>query len=140
MTLSRTQTTRTSAALLALTAAAAIAGSALAQTPAAGRSQYPELTSGEAFYKGVCQGCHMPDAKGAVGAGAYPALAANAKLKVSAYPLLVVVRGQRAMPEFGTALNDGQIAEVVSYVRANFGNGYQDAVSGPDVAKFRPAP
>jgi mono/diheme cytochrome c family protein len=33
------------------------------------------MQDGEAIYKGVCQGCHMPDAKGAVGAGAYPALA-----------------------------------------------------------------
>ena len=37
-------------------------------------SPFP-FDGGEAIYKGVCQGCHMPDAKGAVGAGAYPALA-----------------------------------------------------------------
>lgn len=30
---------------------------------------------GEAMYDAVCAGCHMPDGEGAVGAGAYPAVA-----------------------------------------------------------------
>src|SRR5208283_3524981 len=36
--------------------------------------------SGEAIYHGVCQGCHMSDGRGAVGAGIYPPLAANPRL------------------------------------------------------------
>jgi mono/diheme cytochrome c family protein len=112
-----------------------LAGAASAQQ----RSQFPELTTGEAIYQGICQGCHMPDAKGAVGAGMYPALAGNAKLKVAAYPLLVVTRGQKAMPEFGSALTDAQIAEVVGYVRTHFGNTSKDPVTAADVAKLRPA-
>jgi mono/diheme cytochrome c family protein len=114
-----------------------LAGAASAQTPQ--RSQFPELTTGEALYQGICQGCHMPDAKGAIGAGAYPALAGNAKLKVAAYPLLVVTRGQKAMPEFGSALTDAQIAEVVGYVRTHFGNTSKEPVTPADVAKLRPA-
>ena len=47
---------------LALAVMAAATGPALAQT--ARPSQYPDLTTGEAIYKNVCQGCHMPDAKG----------------------------------------------------------------------------
>ena len=39
------------------------------------------MQGGQAIYEGVCQGCHMPDAKGAVGAGMYPALASNPKLE-----------------------------------------------------------
>ena len=35
--------------------------------------------SGEALYADICQGCHMPGGVGAVGAGAYPALAKNPK-------------------------------------------------------------
>ena len=58
---------------------------------------------GEAIYKGVCQGCHMPDAKGAVGAGTYPALAKNPKLETAGYPVSVIVHGQKAMPPFGAA-------------------------------------
>ena len=43
------------------------------------------MQGGEAVYGGVCQGCHMADAKGATGAGMYPALASNAKLASAGY-------------------------------------------------------
>ncbi len=84
--------------------------------------------SGEDLYKGICQGCHMPNAKGAIGAGAYPALAGNARLAAAIYPVTVVVNGQRAMPPFGAQLSDTQIANVVNYVRTHFGNRYKDRV------------
>ena len=53
---------------------------------------------GEVIYRTVCQGCHMPDAQGAVGAGAYPALASDAKLADAEYPALVVLNGSKGMP------------------------------------------
>src|ERR1700685_2676060 len=62
--------------------------------------KYPQQT-GEDLFKNICQGCHMPDAKGAIGAGAYPALAGNARLVAAIYPITVVLNGQRAMPDFG---------------------------------------
>jgi mono/diheme cytochrome c family protein len=40
---------------------------------------------GEVIYRTVCQGCHMAAAQGAVGAGAYPALANDPKLAAAAY-------------------------------------------------------
>jgi mono/diheme cytochrome c family protein len=80
----------------------------------------------------------MPDAKGAVGAGMYPALANNKKLGAKAYPALVIVRGQKAMPEFGTAFSDEQVANVVNYVRTHFGNTYTDAVTPAEVKPLRP--
>jgi mono/diheme cytochrome c family protein len=89
---------------------------------------YPQQT-GEGIYKAICQGCHMPDAKGAVGAGSYPALAGNERLQAVAYPLSVVANGQRAMPSFGESLTDSQIVAVVNYVRSHFGNRYADAAS-----------
>jgi mono/diheme cytochrome c family protein len=92
---------------------------------------------GEAVYTNVCQGCHMPNAQGAVGAGAYPALAKNAKLEVAGYPVSVVVHGQKAMPPFGGLLKDQQIADVVNYVRTHFGNNYKDKVSPADVKTAR---
>lgn len=101
-----------------------------------GPGSYSEQT-GEALYKGVCQGCHMPDAKGAVGAGAYPALAANRKLTAKAYPVLVVLRGQKAMPEFGSSFTDAQVAEVVNYVRSHFGNRFTDTVTPGEVKAMR---
>ena len=92
---------------------------------------------GEAIYKGVCQGCHMSDAKGAVGAGAYPALAKNENLETAAYPIGIVLKGQKAMPFFALQLNDQQVADVVNYVRTHFGNKYRDKVKPEDVKALR---
>lgn len=125
---------------LALAALAA----ALATVPRPASAQdfftghFPEQT-GEGLYKGVCQGCHMPDAQGAVGAGAYPALAKDAKLQTPAYPTLVVINGQKAMPQFGDALSDDQIASVVNYIRSSFGNHYADKITPAQVKALRPA-
>jgi mono/diheme cytochrome c family protein len=94
--------------------------------------------TGEALFKNVCAGCHMPDAKGAAGAGVYPALAANAKLRIAGYPIAMVMNGRKAMPSFGPMMDDEQIAAVVNYVRTNFGNGYADAVTAADVKAVRP--
>lgn len=93
---------------------------------------------GEAIFKGVCQGCHMPDAKGVVGAGAYPALAHNPKLETAGYAIAVVVNGQKAMPALGSMMTDRQIADVVNYIRSNFNNSYRDKVAPADVKLVRP--
>jgi mono/diheme cytochrome c family protein len=92
---------------------------------------------GEALYKEICQACHMPDAKGASGAGAYPSLAANPKLASKAYPVLVVVNGLKAMPPFGDLLSDRQIADVVNHTRSHFGNRYTDTVTPVEVKALR---
>jgi mono/diheme cytochrome c family protein len=94
--------------------------------------------SGEQLFANVCQGCHMPDAKGAVGAGTYPSLAGNKNLEAGGYPVYVVVRGQRAMPPIGAMMNDDQVAAVVNYLRTHFGNDYKDAVTAEDVKVVRP--
>jgi mono/diheme cytochrome c family protein len=93
--------------------------------------------TGEDIYKGICQGCHMPDAKGAVGAGAYPALAKDENLETAGYPVGVIVKGQKAMPSFAEYLDDQQIANVVNYVRTHFGNKYRDKVKPEDVKPMR---
>jgi mono/diheme cytochrome c family protein len=111
---------------------------ALAQgSGAGGRARGFTEEGGEALYKGICQGCHMPNAQGAVGAGMYPALAKNPKLEVAGYPISVVVNGQKAMPAFGSMLSDQQIADVINYVRTHFGNNYKDAVKPADVKAAR---
>ena len=111
---------------------------ALAQgSGAGGRFRGFTEQGGEALYKGICQGCHMPNAQGAVGAGMYPALAKNPKLEVAGYPISVVVNGQKAMPSFGSMLSDQQIADVINYVRTHFGNNYKDAVKPADVKAAR---
>ena len=93
---------------------------------------------GEVIYRTVCQGCHMPDARGALGAGAYPALANDPKLAEAGYPVLVVVNGSKGMPPFGKLLDDEQVAAVVNYVRSHFGNSYPDNVSPANVRAARP--
>ena len=94
--------------------------------------------SGEELYAGVCQGCHMPDGKGATGAGAYPSIAGNKTLEAGRHALDVVVNGKRAMPPFKVMMNDDQVAAVVNYVRTHFGNNYRDAVTAEDVKAVRP--
>ena len=95
---------------------------------------------GAAIFHGVCQACHMPDAKGATGAGRYPALAGDSNLVVAAYPIAVVVNGNRNMPAFGRFMTDVQIADVINYVRTHFGNRYADAVTPAAVNAARPKP
>jgi mono/diheme cytochrome c family protein len=117
-------------------AAATVAGAGYAQEIHAGA--YPQQ-SGEALYTGICQGCHMPNAQGAVGAGAYPALAGDIRLAAAVYPLTVLLNGQRAMPPLGEDLSDEQVANVINYIRTHFGNHYKDAVTPAAVKAARPA-
>jgi mono/diheme cytochrome c family protein len=126
-------------ALLSLIPAAALAQNAEHSPPGPALSAGFKFSerSGEDLYANVCQGCHMPDGKGAIGAGAYPPLAGDKALEANGYPVAVVVNGQRAMPPLGEMMNDDQIAAVVNYVRTHFGNNYQDAVTAADVKAVR---
>ncbi|WP_249147289.1 cytochrome c [Bradyrhizobium jicamae] len=118
------------------------ATAAIGQDSAAGRRtfsdgyRFVEMT-GEELFANVCQGCHMPDAMGASGAGTYPSLAANKNLESGAYPIFLVVNGRRGMPAFGDMMTDGQVAAVVNYLRTHFGNDFQDAVTAKDVQDAR---
>ena len=96
-----------------------------------------EVQGGENLYRAICQACHMPDARGAQGAGAYPALAANPRLATGAYPAARVLVGRGAMPALANSLTDEQVADVVNYVRSHFDNRYDDNVTPADVARLR---
>jgi mono/diheme cytochrome c family protein len=100
------------------------------------RSPY-NYTSGKDIYEHVCQGCHMPDAKGAIGAGAYPALAGNPRLETGLYPVMIILRGLKSMPSF-PELDDEQIAAVANYIRTNYGNNFSDPVTVEQVKALRP--
>jgi mono/diheme cytochrome c family protein len=93
--------------------------------------------SGEALYADICQGCHMPGGVGAIGAGAYPALARNPKLATAGYPLFLVIHGRKGMPPFGKLLTDQQVAAVVNYIRTHFDNDFPDAVGAADARAAR---
>jgi mono/diheme cytochrome c family protein len=131
---------KSAAMKLALAAGLVVAAGTLALTQSSPFSGSPfrfTHQDGEAIYRTVCAGCHMPDGRGAVGAGAYPALTRNAKLEAGGYPVLLVVNGRKAMPAFGRQLDDSQVAAVVNYIRGNFGNAYTDRVSPDDVKAAR---
>jgi mono/diheme cytochrome c family protein len=104
-----------------------------------------DTTDGRQIYEHICQGCHMPDAGGAVGAGHYPALANDPTLVSRQYMALTLLKGRRNMPAFGAkhaigftgpgaTLNSAQIAAVVNYVRTHFGNHYKDMITPAEVA------
>ncbi len=131
--------TPTLVALLALIAPAAVAQDAAHDRPEhilSNGFKFAEQ-SGAALYANVCQACHMPDGEGAIGAGAYPALAGNSNLAVGGHPVAVVVNGQRGMPPVGFLMSDEQVAAVVNYVRTHFDNTYRDAVTAADVKASR---
>jgi mono/diheme cytochrome c family protein len=126
-------------ALIGALAASAGAQSTASPVGADADSANTDLSgpTGEELYMRVCAACHMPDAKGAKGAGFYPALASNPRLRSGGYPAYVVVKGMNGMPPLGEEMTDEQVADVVNYVRTHFGNDYQDAVLPADVSALR---
>ncbi len=126
----------TSFAILTVAAALVNSGVYASDTPPlSGPKRFNEAT-GQALFQGICQGCHMPEAQGAEGAGRYPALAHNPRLAAAAYPIYMVSQGGGGMPSFKEYLTDEQIAEVVNYVRTNFDNHYADTIKADDVKKI----
>lgn len=135
---------------VALVAALAGGSSAVADDAGASAGAAPgadvfSSASGAETYSRICQGCHMPQAQGAVGAGRYPALAGDRALVSWEYVAITVLLGRHAMPAFGKPadptfvfgevhISDAQIADVVNYVRSHFGNTYRDKVTAAQVA------
>lgn len=138
----------TAASALAQSPAAAPAPPAVPEPAVAAPAAPPPVFSadmehfdargGEALYRNVCQACHMPDGRGASGAGTIPALAGNPHLASRVYVLSTVVNGRKTMPDLGRWLDDRQVADVVNYVRTHFGNAYTDAAQPKEVRPLRP--
>ena len=84
-----------------------------------------------------CSACHRADGMGVK--GAFPALAGDPFVvgpKVN--PVTRVLNGRGGMPTFKADLTDDQIAAILTYVRASWGN-HADAVKPADVAAVRAA-
>ena len=127
-----------SISLAVFAAVAALAGAASAQDfVQSGSSAKLPQTEGKAIYNAICSGCHMPDGKGATGAGTYPALAGNANLETPDYPIYLIINGQKAMPPVGDVMDDAQIAAVVNYIRHDLGNNFEGDTTAEDVAAAR---
>jgi mono/diheme cytochrome c family protein len=140
--LERLPVRRLGLALLAATVATAALADDNSVTSTAGLGK----AGGAEIYGHICQGCHMPGAQGATGAGHYPKLAGDPALVSWQYVALTVLHGKNGMPAFGQQptgealdfllvhLSDAQVAEVVNYVRNNFGNRYKSSVTAEQVA------
>ncbi|MFZ4876673.1 c-type cytochrome [Janthinobacterium sp. Mn2066] len=109
-----------------------------------------QLSAGAKLYETHCASCHQADGKG-VPPG-YPPLAGNRALTtVSAVNAIrIVLNGGFApgtagnprpysMPPFGPVLDDREVAAVVTYLRASWGNDAA-AVSSLEVNKYRSVP
>jgi mono/diheme cytochrome c family protein len=108
-----------------------------AKSPAMSRGWEFGEQGGAELFADVCAACHQPDAKGAVGAGAYPPLADDKHLASTDFMLTVLLRGRKGMPPVGGMMSDVQVADVINYVRTHFGNAYLGAVSVADVSAAR---
>jgi mono/diheme cytochrome c family protein len=128
----------------ALLLAAALAGGSASAGGALAPATLPlssgrlfEEQGGAALFASVCAGCHQPDASGASGGAAYPALSGNGNVASADYMERLLLNGQRGMPPVGQMMTDQQIADVINYVRTHFGNAYGEAVSPEDVEAAR---
>ena len=109
-----------------------------------------QLAQGARLYDTHCASCHQADGKG-VPPG-YPPLAGNRAILTDSpvNAIRIVLNGGFApgtagnprpygMPPYGPVLNDGEVAAVVSHVRASWGND-APAVTALEVNKYRSVP
>ncbi|MES2740319.1 MAG: cytochrome c [Pseudomonadota bacterium] len=108
------------------------------------------LAAGAKLYEAHCVDCHGGDGRGMP--PAYPPLAGNRALttRQAVNPIRIVLNGGFApgtagnprpygMPAFGPVLNDEEVATLVSYLRAAWGN-RAPAVSALEVNRYRSVP
>jgi mono/diheme cytochrome c family protein len=92
---------------------------------------------GKSLFAKNCAACHQASGRGIP--GAFPALAGNAfVLGAPSDVASVLLKGRGGMPDFSGSLDDGEIAQVLSYVRASWGNSAAP-VSEQDVGSTRAA-
>lgn len=132
--------------LKTLAPSAAPPAGTLAYTP---RDSAAVLRAGAKLYEQHCAACHMEQGEGH--GTAYPPLAGNRSLAASPVNAIrIVLNGgfppstggnprPYGMPPFGHALNDDEVAAVVSYLRTSWGN-QGSLVSPVAVARLRGVP
>ncbi|KFI06471.1 cytochrome c [Massilia sp. BSC265] len=114
------------------------------------RASEPLLAEGRRLYGRYCVECHGADGKGK--APAYPPLAGNraVTLTPAVNAIRMVLHGgfppgtagnprPYGMPPYSHELDDAQVAAVLTYVRASWGNAAAK-VTAPDVNRYRSVP
>ncbi|MES2130017.1 MAG: c-type cytochrome [Pseudomonadota bacterium] len=118
--------------------------------PLTGPSVAQVLANGKKLYGDHCADCHGIDGKGM--APAYPPLAGNRALTMedAANPIRIVLNGGFApgtkgnprpygMPPYSHVMDDFEVAAVVSYLRASWGN-HANVVASDEVNRYRSVP
>jgi mono/diheme cytochrome c family protein len=109
----------------------------LAALVACTANAHADSTDGKSLFAKNCAACHQPTGKGIP--GAFPALAGNAFVQgVATDVATVLLKGRGGMPDFSGSLDDGEIAQVLTFVRSSWGNGAAP-VSEQDVGSTRSA-
>lgn len=116
---------------------------------AAAKPATAAVQRGAALYTQHCAACHQPNGQGVP--RAFPGLAANATVQCidPLNAIRVILAGgatvqtekspqSMVMPPFGEVLDDRQIADIVTYIRATWGNSASE-VSGDQVKAVRAA-
>ncbi|MGJ9419821.1 c-type cytochrome [Massilia sp. CMS3.1] len=119
------------------------------ERPAPPRPAEQVMRQGEKLYGQHCAACHGERGEGK---GPYPALSGNRALTLAepVNAIRVVLNGGFApgtagnprpygMPPFGHAMDDAQVATLVSYLRASWGNAAAP-VSSAEVNRYRSVP
>jgi mono/diheme cytochrome c family protein len=80
-----------------------------------------QAPDGKTLFAKNCAACHQASGKGIP--GAFPALAGNGFVQGAPGEVAtVLLKGRGGMPDFSGSLDDGEIAQVLSYVRTSWGN------------------
>ena len=97
------------------------AGAARALTP----SEQQRFDRGREVYRNVCAGCHQPDGRG-LDRIAPSLIGSSFALAPAETPIRILMNGKEGttglMPPVGGALDDEQIASVLTYVRREWGH------------------
>jgi ubiquinol-cytochrome c reductase cytochrome b subunit len=125
-----------------------LAGTPPPAAPAAGAAAAPANANGAKVFSTNCSSCHGASGQGQP--GAFPPLAKNDVVTGPANKVIGIVTGglhgaitvnggtyNGVMPPWKGTLSNGDIADVITYIRASFGNN-ASAVTEKQVAGYKP--
>lgn len=97
-----------------------------AAPPALTADEQARFEAGRDVYRGYCQACHEADGRGQPGRGA-ALVGSPLALGRDGIPVRILLHGKEGrtglMPPIGAALDDRQVAAVLTYVRREWGQG-----------------